>query len=190
MERDVMVRRCAHLSVALAPVYYLIPEELPLTEAPREVLLFFFLSGVVLFDNFRLRRRIALTGLRPHECDSVASFVWAALGITIALWLFPMWIAIAVVVGMAVVDPLAGELRTARASPALSLSVPIAVYFGISAAALLLSGEFDTLVAIGLSAIGAILAVGAEAADIRCVDDDLLMIVVPGFALTALTLIL
>jgi hypothetical protein len=190
MERNVVVRRCAHMSIALSPVYYLAPEELPVVEVPREALLLLFLSSVVLFEHFRLRRRISVVGLRPHECDSVASFVWAAAGITVALWLFPMWIAVAAVVGMALVDPLAGELRAAHASVSVSLLVPFVAYFAICAGLFLFSREFGAAAALVMSAVGAAVAVAAEAADVRFVDDDLLMIVVPGAVLAGLSLLL
>jgi len=190
MEKNVIVRRCVHLLVALSPLYFLIPEELPVIEVRRWVLLILFFSSITLFETARLRYGISLLGLRPHESNSIASFVWAAAGITVALWFFPTWIATAVLVGMAIVDPIAGELRSTHSSLLVTAGVPVVVYSAICVAVLWASGELPLIGVVVLSMFGALVAVAAEAVDVGFIDDDFLMVVVPGITLIGLSLVL
>jgi dolichol kinase len=185
MDRGHYLRRAIHMMIALAPIYYLIPEELPYVRIPRWSGLIIFLGAAVLIEVVRLVGGITFMGLRPHEARGIASFVWAAAGITIALWVFPPDIATAALVGMAFVDPLAGELRRTRGQGTLSVAIPVLVYFVISAAILSAYGYHSwTFVAI-LGVIGATSAVGAERWKAPKVDDDFLMIVLPGLLMWA-----
>ena len=105
MDKARLFRRGVHCLIALAPLYFLLPEDLPLIGLRRWVLLIAFFVGIAAFEVYRLRKGIVVMGLRPHEKNSIASFVWAAAGITTALWLLPRDIASAALVGMAFADP-------------------------------------------------------------------------------------
>jgi len=185
MDRGYYLRRAIHMLIALAPLYYVVPEELPYVHIPRWSGLIIFLATVVIIEVVRRTRRIPLPGLRPHEVRGIASFVWAAAGVTFALWLFPQDIATAVLVGMALVDPLAGEMRRTRGVGPISVAVPILVYFVISAVVLSAFGYHSRFFVVVLSLIGACAAVGAERWTVPKVDDDFLMIVVPGLMMWA-----
>jgi len=174
--------------VALAPLYYLLPVELPFLGIRRWVLLIVFFAAVIGFETFRLWKGFAVFGLRPHEANQIASFVWAAAGITLVLWVFEKDIASAVIVGMAIVDPLAGELRAAKKSDWISAGVPLLVYFVLCALVLLTVSSRQISAVISLSALGAIAAVAAERPRIDYIDDDFLMLVVPAVAMTLLSL--
>ena len=117
--------------IALAPLYYLLPVEFEEVPLRRWQLLIAVFVAVAAFEAVRLRRGVTFTGLRPHEMHSIASFAWAAAGITAALWLMPMEIATPVLVGMGLCDPLAGELRRANASRIGRIAPPVIVYFVI-----------------------------------------------------------
>jgi len=179
LHRDVLVRRAVHMLMALAPLYYLLPERLPVLETGRWVLLICFFAVVVAFESVRLWLGFTFVGLRPHEFRSIASFVWAAAGLTIALWLFPHDIATVAIVGMAVVDPLAGELRSRHSSAVVTVAIPVAVYFAIAAPVLWYMGPHSPFFAVILGVIGATAAVGSERRKVRGVDDDFIMTVVP-----------
>jgi len=179
MRSDVVLRRAVHMMIALAPLYYLIPVDVPYLDVDRWVLLIGFFLVVVMFESVRLWKGFPLFGLRPHEMRSIASFVWAAAGITIALWLFPMDIATVALVGMALVDPLAGELRSRYGQGVVSVALPVAAYFAIAVSILAWFGDTTPFFLVTVGIIGATSAVGAERYKVPRVDDDFLMVVVP-----------
>ncbi len=187
MKRDVAVRRLVHVLIAFSPLYYSIPVDLPYVGFQRWVLLVAFFVAVSIFEAVRLWKGITFFGLRPHERDQIASFAWAAAGMTLVLWLFPHEIATAALIGMAIVDPLIGELRE-YTDTRIAVPVSSGAYFAICISALLLSGEMSFLFAGALASVGAAVAIASENLDIKHVDDDFLMAVLPAVAMTALWL--
>ena len=173
--------------MALAPLYYLVPEELPYVGIPRWSGLVIFITAILSFEVVRLRMGITFLGLRPHEAEGIASYVWTAAGMTLALWVFPHDIASVSVVGMALVDPLAGEIRRVRGEGPLSLGAPAAAYAAIAACVLWAFAERGWLIIAVLSIVGAASAVAAERYKVRRVDDDFLMMIVPGLLMWALS---
>lgn len=183
MDKNRLVRRTMHAGLALAPLYYLLPVDLPVVNLRRWVLLIAFIVAILLFEVIRLRKGIVFLGLRPHEKNQIASFVWAAAGVTFVLWLFPHDVASAVLIGMAFVDPLSGELRLTKIGLVPMLVIAMLVYFSICAATLLLAGDRSFLVAMILSVAGTLLAVGSEQPKIPYIDDDFLMLTVPAIGM-------
>ena len=190
MMGSVALRRLVHCLVALAPLYYLLPPEMPGLPVRRWHLLIAFFLIIVAFEAIRLHRRITFLGLRPHERNSIASFAWAAAGITTALWLMPMEIATPVLIGMGLVDPLVGELRRKESSLAAQVCLPLAAYAIICFTMLSLMADKGAAPITAISTIGALLAVGAERLDLPRVDDDFLMIVVPGSLMSIIWLMM
>ena len=190
MKKEVLLRRGVHASIALTPLYYAIPENLPMIGWHRWTLVVIFFCGVMLFEFYRLRKGITFMGLRPHEKHQIASFAWAAAGITAVLWLCPHDIAAAALVAMALVDPLAGEMRLAGYKDPTTIPISLAVYFSLSSAVLVLWDMRPDSVAFLLAALASFLAVGSERFKVRYVDDDFLMAVVPAGVMTALALAL
>jgi hypothetical protein len=188
MDRSNLLRRTVHLLIALAPLYYLLPVEFEAFPVRRWQLLIAFFIAVAMFEAIRLRRGITFTGLRPHEGHSIASFAWAAAGITVALWLMPMEIATPVLIGMGLCDPLAGELRRSGARKSSQIALPLGVYIVICVAALATMTESSAALILLISIIGSSLAVATERHRIPLLDDDFLMIVVPGAAMSLLWL--
>ncbi|UCE80842.1 MAG: hypothetical protein JSV94_06815 [Methanobacteriota archaeon] len=190
MDQSAAVRRFVHCLVALAPLYYLLPAEVPGIPIRRWHLLIAFFAAILLFEAVRLRKGFTFLGLRPHERNSIASFAWAASGITVALWLLPMEIATPVLVGMGFVDPLAGELRRLDKALSVQAFLPLLAYLLICIAALLAMTEEGLGPVLIVSCMGAIVAVGVERLDLPIVDDDFMMVIVPGSLMTALWLVI
>lgn len=186
MEREVLVRRAMHVAIALAPLYYLFPDDLPICGVRRWVLLIAFFAAITLFESYRLKKGFTFLGLRPHEKRHIASFVWAAAGITTVLWVFPYDIAAAALVGMAVTDPLAGELRSRGRKERLTIPLSVAVYFALSAIVLVAWHDRSVAVNLMISLYGAVVAVASEMIKTRYVDDDFLMLVLPALVMTLL----
>lgn len=179
MEREVLFRRFVHCLIALAPVYYLLPVDIEPLGVRRWVLLIAFFAIVSSVEAARLLMGWTFFGLRPHERSQIASFVWAAAGITVALWFFREDVATAAIIGMAFVDPLAGELRKRGRVMHVTVGVPILAYAALSVTVLHLYGLMSPLSVVVVSIIGATTAVSAERRKVRYIDDDFLMIVVP-----------
>jgi len=190
VDRAVLARRLVHSLLAVAPVYYLIPVDLPLSPLKRWHLLIAFFVAVALFESVRLWRGVTFFGLRPHERNSIASFAWAAAGITLALWLMPWEIATPVLIGMGLVDPLVGVLRCAKRARWLQVLLPLVVYFAICVISLASLTTLPLPELVLISVIGAALAVAAERQRVPYVDDDFLMIIVPGIVMSLLWLAL
>ena len=87
---------------------------------------------------------------------------------------------------MAFADPLAGELRGAMTPLHLQIALPALAYIGLAAAALLVFEHRTSGMVVALSVLGAASAVLSERARIPHVDDDFVMIVVPGALMTIL----
>jgi hypothetical protein len=189
MKKEVVIRRVIHGLMALAPIYYLLPVDLPVIGVRRWVLLITFFAIIIVIEVIRLPKGILILGLRPHEKNQIASFVWAAAGITAALWLFPHDIATTVIVGMAFVDPLAGELRTHGVGKWRNIGASSIVYFAICSAILVLANDRSLLVLMLLASVGTVIAIGSEHFKSVHVDDDFLMVCAPGIAMTALALV-
>lgn len=171
-----MFRRLLHCVMAFAPAYFLLPVDIPVLGVRRWVLLVAFILAVLLVEVVRLLKGWTFFGLRPHERNQIASFVWAAAGVTAALWLFREDVATAAIIGWALVDPLAGELRRKSPRMAVTVAVPIVAYFSIAVTGFLLWGMMPMLTVIVASVAGAATAVAAERQKIRYVDDDFLMV--------------
>ena len=190
MEREVLVRRFFHALVALAPIYYLLPVDLPYVGFRRWVLLIIFIAAIFAFEGIRLWKKFTFLGLRPHEKDRLASHAWAAAGLVIVLWLFPHDIASAAIVGWALVDPLLGELRTLKLRSRSVIVLSAAVYFGLALLMFLLWDERTAAEALVLSAVGMAVAIPAECVKVRYVDDDFMMSVLPALAMLGLALVI
>ncbi len=190
VSRETIVRRGVHALIALAPLYYLLPVEIEPLGVRRWMLLVLFLSSIIAFESVRLAKGWKLFGLRPHETRQIASFAWAAAGITATLWLFPMEIATAALVGMALVDPLAGVLRGAGTRDPVTVSSSSIAYFAIALSALLVVGDLALPGCLAVALVGTVLAIPSEWFEVPYVDDDFLMLVIPAAGMTALSLVL
>lgn len=189
MRRGIVVRRLIHCLMALAPAYYLVPVDVPIIGVRRWVLLIAFFAAIAAVEAIRLPKGILFLGMRPHEKNQIASFAWAAAGVTATLWLFPHYIATGAIVGWALVDPLAGELRSRGVRTRSNTALSSLVYFAICGTILLLASSRSVTPLLILAVVGTLAAVASEQFKNAYVDDDFLMLVVPGLAMTLLALV-
>jgi len=154
-------RRILHLFGALVLVYYAVPNNF-FVVAPKADILLAALGVMFVLEALRHAVGLELPTIRPYETHRIASFVFFALALVLAVLLFPLPIAAAVVLGTAIVDPVAGELRRQSNSPVLTVGLPVAAY--------------GLLAFVGLAAIGgwpagpsALLAVVAAPRDPRAI---------------------
>jgi hypothetical protein len=175
-------RRIIHCLGALVLLYYLIPTGFFVVLAKPYVLLA-AVGAAILLEVLRHFAGLQLPTIRPYEEHRVASFVFYAVALAGSILLFPLPIAAAVVLGVALVDPLVGELRLREPRGAATWAIPLATYAVLAVIGMAVIGGWPVLPAVSLGVLAAILGVAAERPKIPWVDDDLAMAFVPGVAL-------
>lgn len=184
---DRVWRRCLHLAGLAVLLYYLLPPGFFLVASTGTVLLA-GLASVLVLEALRLTTGLELPTIRPHERRRLASYAYYAIALTVAVLLFPRPIAVAVVLGTAIVDPLIGEMRLAARARSLYPSLPVAVWAGMAFGSFTLVGGWTPLAAALAGIGGGLLAVAVERPRWSGVDDDLAMTLVPALALAGLLL--
>lgn len=181
---DRVWRRIMHTWGAWVLVYFAFPDNFFVVVPKVDVLLAALLVMLVL-EVLRHAAGLELPTIRAYEARRVASFVFFSLALVIAVLVFPLPIAAAVVLGTALVDPLAGELRQQRAAPLLAVGIPLGAYGLLAFVGLAAIGGWPAGVAAVLAAAVAPIAIAAEWPKYPWVDDDLVMTVVPAVFLYA-----
>jgi hypothetical protein len=186
---DRVWRRTLHVAGAAVLLVYVLPPTI-FGPVPVRVVLVAALIGVLLLEVLRHRAGWELPTIRPHEHRRIASFALYAIGLVFAVLVFPEAVAVAVILGAALIDPLLGELRL-HGGPIGSITAAGALaYFALAGPALYLLGHHGLVPSAILGAVAAFLGVAAEGPTSWVpLDDDLAMIVVPGLALTAILLL-
>ena len=128
---------------------------------------------------------LTLPTIRPYEEGRLGSFALFAVAIVVAILLFPLAIACAVVLGTAIVDPLAGELRRDPRFRRVDAVVPFAVYSVLALVGLSVLGTWPVLPSAGLALVAGAIAVAVERPKVWWIDDDLVMTLVPALVLYA-----
>jgi hypothetical protein len=179
---DRVWRRALHVIAAIALVYYALPTGFFLI-APKEYVLLAALAVVLLIEVLRHAVGLELPTIRPYEEGRVGSFAIFGTAIVIAILLFPLPIACAVVLGTAIVDPLAGELRRRAPPRGVDVAVPFGAYVALAFVGLALLGGWPALASLGLAVLAGGVAVAVERPKVWWYDDDFAMTLVPALLL-------
>ncbi|MGE4274914.1 MAG: hypothetical protein AB7E27_02485, partial [Candidatus Methanomethylophilaceae archaeon] len=167
-------------SAPLFTLFYFIPELWP--ELPWYLLLISAWGAFMVFEAWRLYSQVDIPGMRSYEKERPSAAAWFVTAVTIVLLLFPFEYALPVLLGMALVDPLNGDLR--RKGSKMYPLVPGLIYLALTAAAL--AYFFGPTVTVALaSVLTTVAAMGAESIRSDLVDDDFLMVVIPALTLAA-----
>jgi hypothetical protein len=187
MERPSLFRRIFHATGAFYLIYYLLPEEL----FPG----FFKWQGVIILvaaawivEAIRLKRKKLIFGMRKYEKKQPSAYAWFALGMGLALLLFDMIFVVPVVIGMATIDPIIGEIRFRKKN--LYPILPSILYGIIMFACFIPLSGMNVWFMILFTSVGTFCAIYAESWKIKAIDDDFLMIIIPLLALTVLDFII
>ena len=175
-------RRIMHALGAALLVYYVVPNDFFLI-APKVDILLAVLALVFVFESLRHTVGLELPTVRPYEAHRIGSYVFYALALVIAVLVFPKPVGAAVILGTALVDPIAGELRQQRRPALLAVGVPLAAYWLLALTGLAGVGHWPVAVSAALAALAAPIAVAAERPKWPWVDDDLVMTIVPALFL-------
>ncbi len=175
-------RRIMHTLGAAVLVYFALPNDF-FVIAPKVDILLAALGVMLVLEVLRHAAGLQLPTIRPYETRRVASFVFFSVALVLAVLLFPLPIAAAVVLGTSFVDPIVGELRHERASPLLSVGIPIGAYGLLAFVGLAAIGGWPAGDSALLAAAAAPIAVAAEWPKYPWADDDLVMTIVPALFL-------
>jgi hypothetical protein len=163
-------------------VYYLLPTEF-FRIAPKEYVLLAALAAVLIVEGLRHAIGLELPTIRPYEERRVGSFAVFGTAIVISILLFPLPIACAVVLGTAIVDPLAGELRRDPRYRGIDIGLPFAIFAVLGFVGLAILGGWPSLPSVGLALLASAIAVAVERPKVWWYDDDFAMTLVPALGL-------
>ncbi len=186
MDKGRLLRRLVHALTGIGPVYYLIPHQL-LPGLHRETALVIVLLFVLAFESLRIQLSIKIIGLRPYEYSRLSGFAWAFLGIATVVIFFPVYIAVPCLVAMALMDPLAGEMRALGSKRLPDIILPVS--FGIFIVSFILFA-LPLKTAVPLALLGSVISWLSERFKFRSIDDDYLMSVLPAVGVLALRMLL
>lgn len=189
VDASTLVRKAFHLTSPAWLIWFWMPPD-AWVGVRKEAVLVSLLSLALLVEAGRLLTGIRFPGLRADESDRLSAYAWGSLGLALGLLFFPGEVVIVTFWGMAWIDPLCASLRKSRAYP----SVPFAAYLVLSLtlwalvvpAAPYQTTPLDPVRFVPLAVLAAFLALAAERPNLKHVDDDFLMNVVPMVVLTAI----
>jgi hypothetical protein len=182
---DRVWRRALHVVGAAVLVYYPLPTNFFII-APKEYILLAALAAVLLLEVLRHAVGLELPTIRPYEEGRIGSFAVFGTAIVIAILVFPLPIACAVILGTAVADPVAGELRRSEPYRRADVVAPFATYAALAFIGLAILGQWPELPSLGLALIAGAIAVAVERPKVWWYDDDFAMMLVPAVVLYGL----
>ena len=182
---DRVYRRFLHCLGVLVLLYFALPRRLVGWFTTEELLLL-GLTLVLVLELLRWVAGVELPTIRSYEKARVASYTFYAVALVVAVLLFPLPVALVVVLGTALVDPLIGELRLSDRWRSTYPWFPGAVYVLLGTSGLILVTHWSAFGAVLAASIAALLALVVERPRIPQLDDDLAMTLVPGVVLLAL----
>ena len=175
-----MFRRLFHLASPVFLAYYWVPEEIGTTGIRRQALLLLLVGTVLAIDVGRIALRIPVFGLRTYEAGRISAYAWGTIALAIGFVVFPPVLVIPAFCGMAWIDPLCAWTRKTGRYPWLP-AIGYAVVF--ASVLVIIASGLGPLEIGALTVIATPIALLAEYPDIRVIDDDFLMTIVPLIAL-------
>ena len=111
--KGIVLRRVLHASLGLILLYYLFPDTV--YGIPKYILIILLFIVIPLtIDLIRLSRKKLVLGLREHERERIASYVWFTSGAVLLIIFFPQQIAAPCILAAAIADPMLGITRNLR----------------------------------------------------------------------------
>jgi hypothetical protein len=143
--------------------------------------------ATLIIELIRIRLGKLVFGMREYERKRLSAYAWFAVGMCTALLFFDMVFVVPVIIGMATIDPIIGEIRFRKMR--LYPMVPFILYAIIMLTCLVLLSYRPYWALAPLTAVGTSSAIYAESWNLRAIDDDFLMIIAPLLTLSLLNFI-
>ncbi|MEM3852205.1 MAG: hypothetical protein QXP70_04315 [Methanomassiliicoccales archaeon] len=186
MENGSALRRAIHVLTGLGALYYFIPVHI-FPAITKESAFVILIMLILAFESLRIQLSIKIVGMRPYEFSRLSGFAWAFMGMATVDLFFPFYIALPSLLTMALMDPLAGELRLRGMSSIAVVIWPLSFIIFETAFLLL---HLPLTHSLYFSAVGSTVAWLSEHFKFRAIDDDYLMSVLPAVMVTVVRLIL
>lgn len=170
------VRRIVHLVSPVFLVYYWMDPYY--AGLPKQSFVILAILIVLGFETARLRFGWRIPGAREYEQKRLSAAAMGGVGLAVGLLLLPQHLVMGCFVGMCLVDPLVGELRTRKFKGVLPTGAIAfaAVFIGIH---LVFFPGLPLVPMILFGALAGVVAVYVEAESPKWLDDDLTMHLVP-----------
>lgn len=181
-----LARRVLHMCAPVFLIYYLVPDD-SWIGIPKSIALLVILLIVFLGDFLRVLFDIGFFGIRPYERIRISAHAWASLGFVLAFLLFNPVLVVPVVLGMAWIDPLCGFLRRKKFGYPL---IPLNAYAIIMFLSLFVLSDFAIPKIIVLALVGSMVAIAAEYPNLKLLDDDFTMVLLPLLALALIDFVM
>lgn len=188
MDRSATFRRIFHVVSPVFLAYYLIPENVT-PNITRLSLAILFIGTAACIEIARIALGVKLFGMRPYEGQRVSAYAQGLLGLTIGIFLVPVFvvperlaegIVVPVFFGMAWIDPLRSICRKKRWPVVLAIAAYAVLFFATQS---LVGGIPSWTARIVYAAVATTVAMAVEGPRIPQVDDDLMMQILPMAAL-------
>ncbi len=191
MDRSATFRRIFHVASPAFLAYYLIPENVT-SNITRLSLAILFIGTAGCIEIARIALGLRLFGMRPYEGQRVSAYAQGLLGLTVGIFLVPIFVSpdrlaesvvVPVFFGMAWIDPLRSICRKKR----WPVVLPIGAYALLFFVAQSLVGAVPSWTAqLVYTATATVVAMSVEGPRIPQVDDDLMMQILPMAALVVM----
>lgn len=193
VDTSTLVRKGFHLSSPVWLIWYWMPPD-AWVGIRKEAVLVSLLCVALVVEAGRLISGRRLPGFRGDEADRISSYAWGSLGLALGLLFFPGEIVIVTFWGMAWIDPLCAYTRRTGGYPWVPFVAYILLAMGLSfivvPTALYQTEPLDGGRIVLVAVLAAVLALWAERPNLRHIDDDFLMNVIPMVILTVLALVI
>jgi len=174
-----VIRRMFHMALSAVVIYYWLPDFITELNVGKWIILLIGGLIVICIEAPRLILEKQLLWNRAYELKRPASYAYALFGAILVLLFFPPTVGVPAIVAMAFADPVAGELRR-KNLPSRYVGLVCGIVYALIALALLLIMspvlQFVLFATIAMS----IVAVISEDLDVKYLDDDFTMIILPA----------
>ena len=185
---DRLWRRVLHVGGLVILLVYVVPSG-TFGPVPVRAVPVILLAVLLVVEGFRWRGQVELPTIRPHERARMASYAYYGIALVLATLAFPEAVAVTVIVGSALIDPLLGELRLRPLGGAAVAIVGGIAYVALAVVCLHALTDLPLTTELGLGLLGAMLAVLVEGpGSVLPLDDDFAMVIVPGIVLALVVL--
>ena len=192
MGRGTLIRRGFHLTSPFWLVWYWMPPD-SWVGVPKLYALLFFFAAALLIEAARLLTGRRIPGLREYESTRMSAYAWGSIGLALGLIFFPGELVIPTFWGMAWIDPLCAYSRKKGGYPWVPLVAYVLLFLAVSLLVVPTAPYATTPLGLprlaAYAPLAAVLALAAERPNLRFVDDDFLMHVVPLLALAGISLL-
>ncbi|HLB56502.1 MAG TPA: hypothetical protein VJK30_04155 [Coxiellaceae bacterium] len=176
-----IARRIFHASMIIVPFFYYYFFISHFSEKYLHLAILAFIFLVFLFEKLRIRMKLVLFAQKLHEASRISAFAWTMLSLGIILFFAPVYFAMPIIFTCAIVDPLLGEMRLRNFNKKNVITAGIFVAFIIW---IIFSAIYHFPFWFGI--ILAPVSIAAEWPNLKWIDDNAMMLILPLLAVMIL----